>query len=88
MSKIDKFGKYRLCRVEVESKSSLMLLDENGKDICATPMEVFENNEDYYYAIYENMGDEQFEEWSEYEYFEDDKERAMEEFNKLIKKGE
>lgn len=88
MSKLDKFGKYRLCRVEVEKKLDVMLLDADGEDMCSAPMLEIEGDDDYYYAIYENIGDDQFEEWEEYDCFGDDKERAMEEFKKLIKKGE
>ena len=85
MSKLEKFGKYRLAYVEVSSHNEAMLLDENGEGICATPFLEFDEDEDGYYAIYENVGTEQFDDWQLYERFETEWE-ALKRFNELIEK--
>ena len=79
-------NRYKLCRVEVETKSSVYPLDENGNEITTASMVEFDNCDDYYYAIYENIGDEQFEEWDEYACYNDDKQKAVEEYQQLIEK--
>lgn len=83
MSKLEKFGKYRLAYVEVSSHSEAMLLDENGEGICATPFLELDEDEDGYYAIYENIGTEQFEDWQFYGSYKSEAE-AIEKFNELI----
>lgn len=75
-------NKYKLVRVDVETKSTVQPINEVGKDYLDTLCS-FENNEDYYYAIYENMGDEENEEWSEYDYFEQDFDRALQAYKNL-----
>lgn len=75
---------YKLCRIEVESKSTVVPINEEGKQ-CLDTLMTFENDEDCYYAIYENMGDDENEEWSEYDYFGDDFEEAVKAYKKLIK---
>lgn len=75
-------NKYKLVRVDVETKSTVQPINEVGKDYLDTLCS-FENNEDYYYAIYENMGDEENEEWSEYDYFEQDFDKALQAYKNL-----
>lgn len=79
-------NKYKLVRVDVETKSTVQPINEKGEEYLDTLCS-FENNEDYYYAIYENIGDEQDECWSEYDYYEQDFERAVGEYKKLIGKN-
>ena len=78
-------NRYKLVRVDVETKSTVQPIDEKGRDYLDTLCS-FENNEDYYYAIYENTGSENDECWEEYDYFEQDFDKALEQYNKL--KGE
>ena len=76
--------KYRLAMVEVKTQSSVEPLDEEGRHVGGRLVQ-FENNDDYYYAIYENMGTESDPCWSEYDYFEQDLDRAKDAYKKLIR---
>lgn len=73
---------YKLCRIEVHSKSKVIPVNEDGEQYLDT-LFTFENDEDYYYAIYENLGTDEDEDWAEYDYFEQDFDRAVEAYKKL-----
>lgn len=77
-------NKYKLCHVEVESVSHVYPLDENGNEITVASMLDFDNNESDYYAIFENISPDNFEDWELYQSF-DELEDAVKEFKKLIK---
>lgn len=74
--------RYKLCRVDYTQSSWVRPVDEKGKDEGYTLTE-FGDDGGYYYAIYENLGDEKNEDWAEWGYYEDDFNRALEAFNKL-----
>lgn len=77
-------NKYRLVRVDVNNQSWARPIDEHGRVVGNTVLLHFENTEDnYYYAIYENVGDENTPDWEEAEYFEQDFEKALEAYNNL-----
>ena len=76
---------YKLCRVYYTQHSTVRTIDEEGHtygDVLLT----YEDDGNYYYAIYENSGDEQDEDWDEYGYYDQDFDKALEEYKKL--KGE
>ena len=78
-------NKYKLCRVYDTQHSTVRTIDEEGRtygDVLLT----YEDDGNYYYAIYENSGDEQDEDWDEYGYYDQDFDKALEEYKKL--KGE
>ena len=78
-------NKYKLCRVYYTQHSTVRTINEEGQtygDVLLT----YEDDGNYYYAIYENSGDEQDEDWDEYGYYDQDFAKALEEYKKL--KGE
>lgn len=76
--------KYKLCRIEVKTESKVQPIDEQGEPYMDT-LATFESGDDYYYAIYENIGDEELEEWAEYDYHGDDFKRALAEYKQLTR---
>lgn len=80
-------NKYKLCRLYIDGRAEVQPINENGDeygDVLCT----FEEDGGVYYAIYENLGDEQDEDWQEYHYFGDDFKGAREMYNKLKEKGD
>ena len=77
--------KYKLCRVDYTQSSWVRPIDEAGKDEGYTLTE-FGDDGAYYYAIYENVGDKDTEDWAEWGYYEDDLDKALKAFKKLKEK--
>lgn len=75
--------KYKLCKVETEGKSYVYPLNNDGEEITTAYMLDYDNCEDNYYAIFENISTDQFEDWELYKSF-DNKEEAVKEFKKLL----
>lgn len=71
--------RYKLCRVDYTQSSWVRPIDETGKDEGYTLTE-FGDDGACYYAIYENIG---AEDWTEWGYYEDDFDKALKEFKKL-----
>lgn len=80
-------NKFKLCRVDYTQSSWVRPIDESGKDEGYTLTE-FGDDGAYYYAIYENVGTEEAEDWQEWGYYEDDLDKAIRVFNKLKEKHE
>ena len=81
-------SKYKLCRVYVQKTWEVIPLGDKGEDITTKNIEEFSQDDpDYYYAIYENLGTEEAPDWSEYDYFDDSLADAIAELREL-KKGE
>lgn len=80
-------NKYKLCRVDVWKYSKVQPIDVNGKPYLDTLCS-YEDLDAYKYAIYENIGDDENEEWDEFTFYGDDFVKARDEYNKLIKKGQ
>lgn len=74
--------RYKLVKVYVENYSRVIPVDEHGRD-CAGVLTSFENDDDYYYAIYENTGTKDSPTWQEFDYFEQDFEKALEGYREL-----
>lgn len=58
-------------------------IDKNGNDLGNTLLEI-DNDEFYYYAIYEDLGDG---DWTEWGYYDQDLDKAVKKYNKLTKGG-
>ena len=76
---------YKLCRNEFVNYTKVVPITEKGIAYQDTLVS-FEGDENYSYSIFKNYGDEQDEDWQEYQFFGDDFERAVDEYKKL--KGE
>ena len=73
--------KYKLCALLVENTTRVQPIDEGGKPYLDT-LCTYEDNEECY-AIYENTGDDEDEEWEEYQHYGQDFEKARAEYLKL-----
>ena len=80
-------NKYKLCRVEVTKVSKVQPIGVNGEPYLDTICS-YEALDAYEYAIYENLGNDEYEDWDEYAFYGDDFVKARDEYNKLIKKGQ
>ena len=78
-------NRYKLCRVYRHERGEAQPIDTDGNEY-GNALYTFDDEKDYTYAIYENLGDDDYEDWEEYEYYDDDFDKAVEEYNKL--KGE
>lgn len=76
--------RYKLCRVYYSQNSTIKVINKDGIE-GDTLREYGTDDGEFYYAIYENIGDDEEEEWDEWGYYEDDFERALEAYNKLMK---
>lgn len=74
-------SEYKLCRVDSVQSMWVRPIDNKGTDLGNT---LLEREEDgfYYYAIYEKIEDDDWEEWG---YYDQDLDKAVEEYNKLTK---
>lgn len=75
-------GRYKLCRVHYSQDSTVKVINEDGVE-SDTLCSYSTDEDEFYYAIYENIGDDGEEEWDEWGYYDQDLERAVEDFNKL-----
>lgn len=75
-------GKYKLCAVYTTGYSTIRPIDEKGHD-AGDILTTYEDDGTIYYAIYENIGTEEEPDWDEWGYYDQDLEKAVEEFNKL-----
>ena len=80
-------NKYKLCRVWYDQHSVVKPINEEGLEY-GNPLMAFEEEENYYYAIFENSGDNENEDWDEWGYYDQDFDKALEEYKKLVKGGE
>lgn len=81
--------KYKLCRVDYSTHSKVQPLNSEGRSV-GNVLTRFSNSgdEDYYYAIYENMGTAEHPNWTEFEYFEQDFDKAFKAFNELTESAD
>lgn len=75
-------NKYKLCRVYRHECGEVKPVDTDGNEY-GNALFTYDNEPDYAYAIYENLGDNDYEDWEEYAYYDDDFMKAVEEYNKL-----
>ena len=78
-------NKYKLCRVYRNEYGEVRPVDTDGNEY-GNALYTYDNETEYTYAIYENLGDNNYEDWEEYGWYGDDFTKAVEEYNKL--KGE
>lgn len=76
--------KYKLCRVFTSGNTTVMEIDEKGIK-TGKVVDTYEDEGSFGYAIYENLGTEEDPDWAEWGYYDQDFDKAKEEFNKLIK---
>jgi hypothetical protein len=76
-------SKYKLCRVYIEGRTRVQPITTTGVEYGDTLLS-YEQDEEWNYAIYENLGDENGEDWNEYEYFRDDFAKAVERYVELV----
>ena len=78
-------GRYRLCVVDIYQRSEVYALNEKGQqygDMLAS----YEYDDQNHYAIYENLGDDENEDWQEWGYYETDYDKALEAYKQLQRK--
>ena len=75
-------NKYKLCRVMTTGACVIRPIDEEGHD-AGNVIVTYEDDGTYSYAIYENLGTEEEPSWNEWGNYDQDLEKAVEEFNKL-----
>lgn len=80
-------SRYKLCRVDYVQSSWVRPLDMTGKDEGYTLTE-YSDDGSYYYAIYENVSDNKYGDWDEWGYYDQDFDKALEEYKKLTKGGD
>ena len=77
-------GKYKLCLVDIYQKSEVFAIDEHGVQygdmLCS-----YEYDDQNHYAIYENLGTDEDEDWQEWGYYETDFDKALENYKQLTK---
>lgn len=79
-------SKYKLCRLEMTTTTKVVPITTKGIQYLDSLMSFEEDNDEYcYYSIYENLGDDENEDWEEYMYYGDDFDKAVEEYEKLTK---
>ena len=76
-------SEYKLCRVDMVQSMWVRPIEENGTDKGYT-LETKEEDGFYYYAIYEKVDDE----WLEWGYYDQDLDKALENYKQLQIKGE
>lgn len=81
-------NKYKLCRVLEWQKSKVYPINERGEAYGDMLLSYEDDDDHYYYAIYENSGDNENEDWDEWGYYDQDFDKALEEYKKLVKGGE
>lgn len=78
-------SKYKLVKVTIEGRSEFQPIDPvTGKD-DGPILFVCEDDVNEQYAIYENLGDDEIEDWQEYSWWGDDLDGATLEYEKLSK---
>lgn len=80
-------NKYKLCKVLTSGDTNVQPIDVNG-DPYGDILLSYAHDGEINYAIYENLGDDNDEDWDEYEYYGDKFEKARDEYNKLVKEAE
>lgn len=80
-------SKYKLCLVDLYQKSEVFPINEKGEQ-CGDMLNSYEYDDENHYAIYENVGNEQNEDWEEWGYYGTDYDKALEAFKKLKEKME
>lgn len=82
---MDDKHRYKLCRQEQRVLTKVQPIALNGEPYLDIIEDHYWDDEDYTYAIYENLGNNDYEDWVEYEYYGDDFKRAREEYKRLTK---
>lgn len=80
-------NKYKLCRVLTTGHTTIQPIDVNG-DPYGDTLLTYESDATYQYAIYENWGDDNDEDWNEHSFYDEDFEKARDEYNRLVKEAE
>lgn len=76
-------NKYKLCLGYTTGETVVRPIDEQGNYVGDALLTTYEDDGTSYYAIYENLGTEEEPDWAEWGYYDQDLEKAVEEFNKL-----
>lgn len=86
-------NKYKLCRVYERQDMKVQPINKKGEDYGDTLLTMCGDEWGYYYAIYENLNynpadpdNDNDEDWDEWGYYDQDFERALWNYNKLMKK--
>lgn len=79
-------SKYKLCLVNIYQKSEVFPINERGQRY-GDMLTSYEYDDTNHYAIYENLGNDEHEDWQEWGYYEDDFRKAKEMYNKLEREG-
>lgn len=77
-------GKYKLCLVDIYQKSEVYPINEKGVQY-GDLLFSYEYDDENHYAIYENIGDDESEDWVEWGYYETDFEKAKRAYEQLTK---
>lgn len=77
-------NKYKLCIVDSYQKSKVQPINEKGEEYGDVLLS-YEDDGNCYYAIYENIGDENDEDWTEWGYYETDFKLALRAYKGLLK---
>ena len=80
-------NKYKLCRLYMEGRTEVQPINENGDEYGDVLLSYEEDDDIPQYAIYENLGDGQDEDWNEWHYYGDDFEAARNMYIKIKEKG-
>lgn len=75
-------SKYKLCVVDIYQKSEVFPINEKGEQY-GDMLNSYEYDDQNHYAIYENLGNEEDEDWQEWGYYETDFEKAKREYERL-----
>lgn len=79
-------NQYKLCRNELSRHIKVIPITEKGIQYQDILVGFEEDEEEFSYSIFKNYGDEQDEDWQEWEFFGDDFDKAVAEYKRL--KGE
>lgn len=74
-------NKYKLCRVCCDEINEAQPINEKG-EAYGDILETYQSDQHYFYAIYENQGDDECEDWYEYKFYADF-DKAVKEYKKL-----
>lgn len=77
-------SKYKLCMVDIFQRSEVFPINERGEQY-GDMLFSYEYDDENHYAIYENIGDDENEDWVEWGYYEDDFKKAKESYQQLTK---
>lgn len=80
-------SKYKLCLVDLYQKSEVFPINEKGEQY-GNMLNSYEYDDENHYAIYENVGDEQDEDWEEWGYYGTDFDNALTQYRILKEREE